>query len=116
MKGQSINRFWVRIGEASKWKSVEKNVSEIQSVGKRLKEIRRVQGVRASVRAGTNLGCSQGGRVTILRRGAAGCGELSVCGERSQDENLGTKQRIFKECALSHSLPVSGSPEDFLPA
>lgn len=114
MKGKSINRFWVRIGEASKWKSVEKNVSEIQSVGKRLKEIRRLQGVRASVRAGTNLGCSQGGRVTILRRGAAGCGELSAVGNGARMRIW--EQRIFKECALSHSLPVSGSPEDFLPA
>lgn len=113
MKGKSINRFWVRIGEASKWKSVEKNVSEIQSVGKRLKEIRRVQGVRASVRAGTNLGCSQGGRVTILRRGAAGCGESVGNGARMR---IWEQNREFLECALSHSLPVSGSPEDFLPA
>lgn len=58
-------------------------------MGRRQKEPRRVQGMRDKERVGPNLGCRQD-QPRVWSHGVRK-GELFVCREWSQHENLGTE-------------------------
>lgn len=62
-------------------------------MGRRQKETRRLQGMRASVRVGTQprVQAERKGDQPRVRSCGVWKGELSVSGEQSQDENLGTE-------------------------